>query len=114
MMSNLIYNVYQGDLNTRSIKVRNIFTHTSFWEMLVDAKKTSVREHLLYQDEFAEKVKNALMYCFWSKCEYEVVITGWPPKENFWKDEKIDIYSQVMNNWDIFFKYLLDNIDKIK
>ena len=68
------------------------------------------------------------MYAFWSKSEYEVIITSWPPhieKEEFerlakediryrtWVNlsigEKIDIYNQVMINWEAFKLYLLTN-----
>ena len=40
------------------------------------------------------------MYYFWSKCEYEVIVSAWPPREG--SDRKIDIYTQLKENWDIF------------
>jgi hypothetical protein len=74
------------------------------------------------------------MYYFWSKYEYEVVVTTFPPyitmdeldnlnkereahKEKYGRDyviinvnpdtgAKIDIYAQVMNNWDVFLDYV--------
>lgn len=39
-------------------------------------------------------------YYFWAKCEYEVIVSGWPPREG--SDRKIDIYTQLKENWDIF------------
>jgi ATP-dependent exoDNAse (exonuclease V) beta subunit len=39
-------------------------------------------------------------YYFWAKCEYEVIVSAWPPKEG--SDRKIDIYTQLKENWDIF------------
>ena len=74
------------------------------------------------------------MYYYWAKCEWEVVITSWPPhinmdeldrinkqrKSEFAKYDrepyclcintdvrkKIDVYSQVMLNFDIFVDYV--------
>ena len=46
-----------------------------------------------------------------SKCEYEVVITSWPPMppERGFKDLKVDIYDQLELNWTAFFKYVLEH-----
>lgn len=40
------------------------------------------------------------MYYFWAKCEYEVIVSSWPPREG--SERKIDIYTQLKENWDIF------------
>jgi hypothetical protein len=40
------------------------------------------------------------MYYFWAKCEYEVIVSAWPPKDG--SERKIDIYTQLKENWDIF------------
>ena len=138
MNTSLVYNVYFEDFNNRSIVTRNVFDHQTFLEMLYDAKKNCEDNFTL----FSEKVKRALQYCFWSKSEYEVVITSWPPyveseeidklareKEERLKsnysgfrrstvclsvEEKVDIYDQVMLNWDLFIKYVWENRNLIK
>lgn len=46
-------------------------------------------------------------YMFWSKCEYEMIIHGWPVRKN---DEKIDIYEQLQLNWDVFVDYFYANV----
>lgn len=51
-------------------------------------------------------------YYFWAKCEYEVIVSSWPPRDG--SERKIDIYTQLKENWHIFrelvFKELkLDN-----
>lgn len=72
------------------------------------------------------------MYYFWSKCEYEVIITSFPMyinqeeleiinnsdrkyKINIEPDVgvKVDIYSQIMNNFEVFVDYVWNNKDKI-
>lgn len=45
------------------------------------------------------ELRHKCMYYFWSKCEYEVVVTGWPDTKT---EKKIDIYQQLEANWEIF------------
>jgi hypothetical protein len=40
------------------------------------------------------------MYYFWAKCEYEVIVSAWPPNDRSYR--KIDVYTQLKENWDIF------------
>lgn len=42
------------------------------------------------------------MYHFWSRCEYEVIIREWCGRE---AERKVDIYEQLMLNWDRFIDY---------
>lgn len=100
-MRTMQWNVYVGDFNGRNIKVYNIFNHSGFAE---DVKKIYKK----YKDDFevfSEAIRRSLSYYFWSKCEWEVIVSHWPPREDF-RDEKIDVYSQVMLNWDVFIKYV--------
>lgn len=77
---------------------------------------------------FEPEFKNNLMYYFWSKCECEIILTDWPTRfkidtEKFdatkhdCRDfidlevaEKIDMYDQVMNNWQLVLDYVWDNL----
>ena len=80
------------------------------------------------------------MYYFWSKCEWEVVITDWPTHitveeieelneelsryEARWHrkpyslnvglpvQKKVSVYDQVMMNWDIFVEYVWNELSK--
>ena len=68
--------------------------------------------------DFKEKIRRELQYYFWAKYEWEIGITE--PFSNTLLDaytngrdypwEKIDVYDQVMMNWDIFFDYLYKNL----
>ena len=123
------WNVYVENINSNEIKVFNIFDHCGFRE---DVEKYFKKYK--NKEEFAEHLKRSLAYYFWSKCEWEVVITSLMPyitieelnrlnseREKTLKEynrepyslyvnpsvaEKIDVYSQVMNNWDIFLDYV--------
>ena len=49
---------------------------------------------------------------WWARCEYEIIICGWPNTDT---QEKWDIHRQVMMNIDIITRILMENIkDKKK
>lgn len=64
-------------------------------------------------DDLKELIEKESMYRYWSRCEYEMIIHGWPVQK---KDYKIDIHEQIMMNIDvisdILFDEYLDKIDK--
>ena len=100
----LEWNVYVGNFNSKSIETHNVFHHARFVEDCCKAAKK-------FKDDkaaFAEEVRHSLMYYYWSKCEWEVIISHWPPAKGF-DDSKVDVYSQVMLNWDRFIDYLWEN-----
>lgn len=59
-------------------------------------------------DELVEmELRHKCMYYFWSKCEYEVMVTGWPDTNT---ERKIDIYQQLDANWELFKKMAFEVI----
>ena len=129
MKYELEWNVFRYDINKDKIVTFNIFDH---WKFNEDVQKSLKK--FKDKDEFAEQLRRDLMYYFWSKYEYEVVITTFPPyitmdelsrlnderwshKDRYGTDYvrqnvnldtgiKIDIYEQVMNNWNIFLDHV--------
>lgn len=99
-VKDLKWYAYYHDWNSDKIRPYNIFNHGSFRE---DVEK--YLKKYKNKEEFAERLKSSLMYYFWSKCEWEVVITPWISRKDT-KDIKIDVYDQVMNNWDVFLDYV--------
>lgn len=125
----LEWNVYIEDFNSREIKVFNIFNHAKFNE---DVKKALKKFD--NKEDFSEEVRKSLVWCYWSKCEWETVITSFPTritKEELdrlnkefknsteayghepyclWMSpsvhKKIDVYEQVMLNWNVFIDYV--------
>ena len=125
--------MYTHDFNSKEIKIFNIFNHGRFLE---DVKKGLKKYET--KEEFAERLRGHLFYYYASKCEWEVVITDWPthitveelnrlqkeldghtaayghPPYALTVDlrvaEKIDVYDQIMLNWDIFINYLWENL----
>lgn len=62
-------------------------------------------------DEFKDFVKNQSMYQWWSRCEYEIILSDWPSQN---QQKKIDVYYQVMTNLDIVTKVLMESINENK
>ena len=98
----LVWNVFHYNPNFKKIEFFNIFDHWKFREEIERAlKKSKTRE------ELEKAVKSELMYAFWSKCEWETLITSFPEKEDV--TIKVDVYWQVINNFDRFVDYIAQN-----
>ena len=99
--------VYVDNSNKRTIEKFNVFHSHNFLDGCKQAfKKYRKPEEL---NKLKDEIKSLAMYSFWSKCEYEIIITSWPPanpKLNF-KDIKVDVYDQLMLNWDSFITYTI-------
>lgn len=100
MKYELKWNVFYHDINKQKITTFNIFNH---WKFSEDVQKSL--EKFKDKGEFAEELRRDLFYYFRSKCEYEVIIKPWAGGRGN-EDIKVDIYTQVMNNWDVFVDYV--------
>ena len=103
--------VYEENFNKQRIEVVDLFdSHYMSKECPKILKKCGEDK-----SAFASGLKEALMYQYWSRCEYEIVLTGWPPpnKDSF-KDMKISIYDQVTLNWDAFIDYVWANREELR
>ena len=56
-----------------------------------------------------KELKTWARYHFWSKCEYEMIVQGLYKKDN---EEKVDVYDQLMLNWDTFSDAFWKNVWK--
>jgi hypothetical protein len=88
---NLRWMVYRYDINKRDVEVFNIFDHYSFAEYVGEAFAAAHDKNALDM-----VMRRALSYYFRCKAEYEISVCG----------RTIDIYDQVMNNWDAFIDYV--------
>lgn len=100
-MRDMHWNVIVEDFNGRKIETYDIFRHGMFAE---DVRK-AYKKHKSDFDAFAEKVRGLLFYYFCSKCEWEVIVSAWPPSDRI-PDKKVDVYELVMMNWDVFIEYV--------
>lgn len=123
------WNVFRYDINSRKIELYNIFKHSGFAKDIQELLSKQISK-----EEFAEELHRSAMYYFWSRCEYEIAITSWPPyidrhgldvlnfeNENYHQayghypnclhvdlnvEKKIDIFEQIRLNWDAFVDYV--------
>ena len=111
-MNKLTWNVYIGNFNSRMIERHNVFDHGGLMRDLgkVVRKLQRDKEHTEEEKKaiFAEELRKDMMYYYWSKCEWEVVIQHWPQSDSH-KDLKVDVYDQVSLNWNHFLEYCWEN-----
>lgn len=129
---NLAYYVYIENINKRKIEKYNVLNDGIVEEILKRTKDFTDKK------SFSEEVERIIMHHYWSRSEWEVILTDWPPHiktdeltklnnevERYQKDygkepyslvinlstaEKIDVYDQVMMNWNIFIDYVWENL----
>lgn len=58
-------------------------------------------------DEFKSFIESESNYMFWSRCEWEMIIHGWPVRKN---NYKIDVHEQIMMNIDVITEILMDEV----
>lgn len=100
-MQELVWYVYHYSHTTKQIEMWNIFHSIKFGERIERLIKKK-----LEKETFAEKVKCELMYCFLTKYEYEITVCKYPRPETAAEDLRVDVYDQVMLNFDAFIDYL--------
>jgi hypothetical protein len=102
-MKELVWNVIYHNINGQRIETFNVFKHGGFIaDIEKDLKRCSSKE------EFAEPLRRSLFYYFGSKTEWEIIISPWVGSSEPC-DIKIDVFDQVMMNFDIFVDYVWDN-----
>lgn len=108
MESKLEWNVFYYDINRNKITTYNIFRHGIFNKYIEKAFKTSKTK-----EEFAKILKRELMYYFWSKAEWELVIKLDEDNHIFlipWcgcrnpEEVKIDVTNDTSFDWSGFAK----------
>lgn len=116
----MCWNVFYEDVNAREIKIWNVFNHSRF-----AAEVKECARQKMDKSGFGAELKHIAMYYFWSKSEYEVVVTSWPPyitrfeanqikqadlptyrqTVNLECGNKFSVYEQLAMNWDAFVAY---------
>lgn len=129
----LSWKVIMEDPNQQKIIYYDLFKG-NHWITVARELKLQYPIFQAWSDAFRQK----LMSQYWSRCEYEVVVTSWPPyinvedikklqdeveeKEKKWGNKplrvnitptvakKIDIFEQLDANWAVFSQYVWRNI----
>lgn len=96
------FNVINFEFNSGKFEAYDVMPY------LVNCYKTEKKDKRpVTFDEFKEFVKSKSMYMYWSRCEYEVILSDWPNQKT---RKKIDIHWQIMNNIDIVTNVLMENV----
>lgn len=92
--------VYRHNINSQQIERWNVFDHGRFREDVLRCLKKHEN-----RDGFAEALRRELFYYYHTKAEWEVLIGPWC---GGYKTEelKVDVYRQVMLNWEKFVEYV--------
>lgn len=101
MKKKLEWYVYADNINRKTFEHFNVFDHYRFSE---DTKKNFKKNKDNFE-EFKENLRRDLMYYFWSKCEWEIILSSWVGKS---EEKKIDVFDQIEPNLEIFTKYVWD------
>lgn len=97
------YVIYQ-DFNRRTFKPYDIMPY------LVEQYNNSENKPST-REEFIEFIKSESMHQWWARCEYEIVIAGWPNTKTY---KKWDIHKQVLMNIEIITDTLINNVNENK
>ena len=87
------------------------FEHYDIMPYLIRVYQETHKPKPITIEEFKEFIKKESMYQWWSRCEYEIILSDWPCQNH---KEKWDIYNQVMMNLDIIANILMENIKNDK
>lgn len=94
------FNVIIYDINRKKFKPYDVM------DFFVDEYNEEKSKPKTF-DEFKEFVERKSMWMFWSRTEYEIILSDWPP---FGVEEKWDIHRQIMMNIDIVTEILMENV----
>lgn len=87
------------------MKPFNVFQNYLFADAVTNIINDPVNENKT-REELSEEIRRKAQWQFWSRCEYEYIATEWPPAKDD-KGYKLDVYEQLMANWDRFMDYIM-------
>ena len=98
------FNVLNWGFNTDNIEHYDVLPY-----LRECVKKSKKKEPIETLDDMKKFVEQKSLYMFWSRCQYEMIIHGWPVQKN---NYKIDVHEQVMMNIDTIAEILFNEIKK--
>ena len=119
------FNVIKYDFNKKKFEPYDIMPYLlAVWKeflekvQYVDEDPKGYWEVPITFYEYKNWIDNQLKYQYWGRCQYELILSEWPPKENEDGEmvldpniaEKWDIYKQCEMNLDIITQIFTENI----
>lgn len=95
----------------RSKEFKRFSKTKKYQKLSEEAKAEWLKYHFVPKtfEEFKKFVESESRYMFWARCEYEMIVHGWPVKKD---DYKLDIHEQIMMNIDIVAEILMNELNK--
>ena len=108
------FNVIRYDFNSKKFIPYDVIPYfvNSYKELVENHKKYPKSKYYKVPKgfkQFKEFVRKEALYQFWSRCEYEIILSDWPPS-NPPIEEKWDVYDQIMMNLDVITKLVIKSI----
>lgn len=98
----LEWNVFYYNPNTKKLEKTNILYHR-------EKDIANLKQKSSDRSEFSEELRSEMMYHYWGRCEWETIITPWPPSAED-KEWKVDVFWQLDLNWRRFVDYCWNNV----
>lgn len=92
------FNVLTWDFNGKDLTITDVLPY--FRDEYKRAKKNERPQTI---NEWKEFIKRRGMCRYWSRCEYEIIVSPWPAQN---KSVKIDVWDQINSNIDIIAEIL--------
>lgn len=89
--------VYTYDINSRKMRKYNILANR-------EADIKNIKQKSNSKDEFSELLRKEMMYHYWSRSEWEIIISAWCGGDGS-EEAKIDVFDQLQMNWGAFVDY---------
>ena len=58
-------------------------------------------------EEWKKAILAASRYQFWARCEYEIIVSGWPVEK---RKVKLDVFDQINANIDVITKLFMEYV----
>ena len=94
------FNVIVNNFNAGSFEPYDVMPY-----LIREYNKAEVKPSTV--DEFKTFVEQEAMYRWWSRCEYEIILSDWPTMKH---SQKWDVYRQIMMNIDTVVEILMQNV----
>ena len=98
------FNVIIFNFNTRKFEYYDILPY-----FIREYKENNL--NLSSSEEFKKFILDEAQYQFWGRCEYEIILQGWPCTDI---EEKWDVYDQIKMNIDVIVNLLMEELNEIE
>lgn len=105
------FNVLVWGINSRRLETYDVLP---YFRREYSALNKKDRPHT--REQWETFIRSRGMYKYWSRCEYEIIVSPWPPEEirdsegkktGERVEKKIDVWQQIENNLDLIVDILI-------